>query len=315
MYGKDITFCILSYNRLQYLSRCLDSCLLHGVGSKIIVLDNSEDQTAFKIVQQQYPASIDWYFSDHTLGYAKNFLRAFSVCESRFLVALHDDDRITKNFCTDQLAMLEKNKAASAISCNGFFINSQGQKMKLLMPWDEDNEQVKIFETMDQYVEHKYSMVGGCIPFSPMIFDLNKAHFIKDIILKRAEKFGQAIDSILIIDLLERSQIILNYKPLYECGEHIQQDSKVYNNFWEIQFMLFLLRNDSVGKSVKKKIKIFYMTDVIINALKSFPNRNLLGNIIICREIISIILLPNVFRVVIARGLLKLKLIKSLHEN
>ena len=204
MYGKDITFCILSYNRPLHLAQCIESCLLHGVGSKIIVLDNSEDQTPIKILQEQYPTSIDWYFSDQTLGYAKNFHRAFSLCKSRFLVALHDDDRITKNFCVDQLAILKKHKAASAISCNGFFINDQDEKKKLVIPWDENGEEVRIFETNDQYVEHKYSIVGGCIPFSPMLFDLNKAHFIKDIILQRGEEFGQVIDSILISDLLKK---------------------------------------------------------------------------------------------------------------
>jgi glycosyltransferase involved in cell wall biosynthesis len=315
MYGKDITFCILSYNRPLHLERCIESCLSHGIGSKIIVLDNSQDQTSIKVLQEQYPASIDWYFSEQTLGYAKNFHRSFSVCKSRFLVALHDDDRIMKDFCVDQLAILKKHKEASAISCNGFFINDQNEKTKLVIPWDENDEAVRIFETNDQYVEHKYSTLGGCIPFSPMLFDLNKAHFIKDIILQRGEQFGQVIDSILISDLLKHSQIILNYNPLYECGEHNQQDSKSYDNFWETQYMLFLLRGESISKRVKKKIKIFYMTDVIIDALKSFPNLYLLRKIVICREIISIILLPNVLQIIIARGLFKLKLIKNLHES
>ena len=311
MYGKDITFCILSYNRPLHLARCIESCLLHGVGSKITVLDNSEDQHPIKMLKEQYPTSIDWYFSEQTLGYAKNFHRAFSVCKSRFLVALHDDDRITKNFCVDQLAILKKHKAASAISCNGFFINDKGEKTKLVIPWVENDEEVRRFETNDQYVEHKYSILGGCIPFSPMLFDLKKAHFIKDIILQRGEDFGQVIDSILISDLLKRSQIILNYNPLYECGEHAQQDSRSYDNSWETQYMLFLLRSESVSKRVKKKIKIFYMTGLIIMAIKSFPNLNLLKNIVICREIISIMFLPNVLRTIIILAFLKLKLINS----
>ena len=97
MYDKGITFCILSYNRPLHLARCIESCLLHGVGSKIIILDNSEDQASIKILQEQYPTSIDWYFSDQTLGYAKNFHRAFSVCKSRFLVALHDESDLLKS--------------------------------------------------------------------------------------------------------------------------------------------------------------------------------------------------------------------------
>ena len=311
MNEKGITFCILSYNRPQHLARCLDSCISYGIGSKIIVLDNSEDQADIKVVKEQYPQSIEWCFSEETLGYAKNFLRAFSVCKSRFLVALHDDDRITKNFCIDQLALLKENKAASAISCNGFFINNDEKKTGLVIPNNNSNNQVKIFETIDQYVEHKYSIQGGCIPFSPILFDLRKAYFLKDIVLQRAEEFGQVVDSILISDLLERSQIILNYKPLYECGEHEGQDSKVYDNFWETRYMLFLLRSKSVSKEVKKKIKVFYMTDLIVNAIKSFPNINRLRNIVIYREIISVVFLPNVLQAIIKLFFLKLKLIKG----
>lgn len=84
MYGKDITFCILSYNRPLHLARCIESCLLHGVGSKITVLDNSEDQHPIKMLKEQYPTSIDWYFSEQTLGYAKTSTALFQYVNQDF---------------------------------------------------------------------------------------------------------------------------------------------------------------------------------------------------------------------------------------
>ena len=75
--------------------------------------------------------------------------------------------------------------------------------------------------------------------------------------------------------------------------------------------MLFLLRSESVSKEVKKKIKVFYMTDLIVNAIKSFPNINRLRNIVIYREIISVVFLPNVLQAIIKLFFLKLKLIKG----
>ena len=78
--NKEITFCILSYNRPDYLKRCIDSCLLYASDSKIIILDNSDNQSSIKKLQEKYPNFIEWHFSDETLGYAKNFLRSFTLC-------------------------------------------------------------------------------------------------------------------------------------------------------------------------------------------------------------------------------------------
>jgi len=308
MHTGEITFCILSYNRPQYLERCINSCLSYADGSKIIVLDNSEDQIPFKVLKSQYPGSIDWVFSDEPLGYAKNFLRAFSVCKSRYLVALHDDDRITENFCRSQLSALKSRIDASAISCNGFFINSLDEKIRPVMPYSENKAQLKVFRTVDEYVEHKYSISGGCIPFSPMMFDLNKSMYLKDIILNRAEEFGQAIDAILIVDLLSTSEVILNYLPLYECGDHVGQDSKVFDNFWESQFMLFLLRKCSISNKVRNKIMTFYMTDLVVNSIKSTLSRNISVKPVISKEIMSFRVVPQVLFAVFTRISYKLKL-------
>ena len=176
------------------------------------------------------------------------------------------------------------------------------------MPYKKNANQIKVFTSKDQYIEHKYSIVGSCIPFSPMMFDLNKAMHLKHLIIDRAKEFGQAIDAILIIDLLSDSHVILNYDPLYECGDHVGQDSKVYDNFWESQFMLFLLRGSSITNKAKKIIISFYMTDIIINRAKSFFNKDMSVNIIISREIVSLRVIPNVILAVFTRALIKLKL-------
>jgi len=305
---KQITFCILSYNRPDYLKRCIDSCLLYASDSKIIILDNSYDQSLIRNLQKKYPDFIEWHFSDETLGYAKNFLRSFALCKSQYLVALHDDDRITKEFCQTQLSILNANNKASAISCNGYFIDSSNTRIRPLMPYKKIFNKIKVFSSKDDYIAHKYSIVGSCIPFSPMMFDLNKAMHLKHIIIDRAKEFGQAIDAILIIDLLSDSDVILNYEPLYECGDHAGQDSKVYDNFWESQFMLYLLRGSSISNKAKKIIISFYMTDIIINWAKSLFNKDMSVNIIISREIFSLKVIPNVMLAVFTRALIKLKL-------
>jgi hypothetical protein len=263
------------------------------------------------VLKSQYPESIDWIFSDEPLGYAKNFLRAFSACKSQFLVALHDDDRITKNFCQSQLSALQSHKDASAISCNGYFINSINERIRPLMPYNENKPQLKVFRTIDEYVEHKYSFPGSCIPFSPMMFDLNKTMYLKHIILNRGDEFGQAIDAILITDLLSTSEVILNYLPLYECGDHVGQDSKVFENFWESQFMLFLLRKCSINNKVRNKIMTFYMTDLVINGIKSTLSRNITVKPVISTEIMSFKVLHHVVFSVFIRIFYKLKLKKK----
>lgn len=306
--NSEITFCILSYNRPDYLKRCINSCLLYAEDSKIIILDNSDDDSSIKKLQQEYLDSIDWHYSEKTLGYAKNFHRAFDICESQYLVALHDDDRITKGFCEKQLTILKTNKNASAISCNGYFINNKNEKISPLMPIKNKNNRVKTFASKDEYIKHKYSILGKCIPFSPMMFDLNKAMFLKELILQRNEQFGAAIDAMLITDLLSYSDVILNYEPLYECGDHIGQDSKVYDNYWETQFMTYLLHDNSLGNMARNAIMRFYMTDLLINWLKSVFNRDLLTKFEIKKEILSIKAIPSVIFAILFRLFMKLKI-------
>jgi len=105
--------------------------------------------------------------------------------------------------------------------------------------------------------------------------------------------------------------VILNYLPLYECGDHVGQDSKLFDNFWESKFMLFLLRKCSISNKVRNKIMTFYMTDVVVNGIKSILSRNISVKPVISKEIMSIRVVPYVLFAVFIRISYKLKLKKK----
>ena len=303
----DISIFILSYNRPHHLKRCIESCLKYAAGSKISVLDNSDDITSLQNLKTVFPSTIDWHFSQKTLGYAKNFYRAFDLCQTKYLVALHDDDCITAEYCEAQMACLQANHKVSAVSCSGYFLNDTGQRTRIMMPYFYGNEGLKFFRNISDYVRHKYCDGGGCIPFSPMMFDRDKADFIKNLIIQRDKEFGQAIDSALIVDLLRVSEVILNLKPLYLCGEHDGQDSNSYSNKWEVRFMLSLVRDGNIPGSVKAQVRLFYMSDMLITIVRAVISKASIRHLELNRELIALWDLPRAICVVIGRSIAKIK--------
>ena len=72
----DITICILSYNRAEYLVEALQSVLAQSIKARsIIIYDNGSKNEVFEEIEPFLNDSILWYGADGTQNNLWNFLK------------------------------------------------------------------------------------------------------------------------------------------------------------------------------------------------------------------------------------------------
>jgi len=92
---KDIklSIVILTYNRKDKVSRCIDSCLESNINCKyeIIVIDNHSTDGTKKIIESKYLKRIKYYYMDDNLGVPQGRNEGFIRTKGEFVLFLDDD--------------------------------------------------------------------------------------------------------------------------------------------------------------------------------------------------------------------------------
>lgn len=216
----DITVCILSYNRANYLKDAVNSVLAQTVRpNKIIICDNASGAHVFEEVKSLLGELVEWVGADSNHPFIWNFTRAMSMSQTTFTMMLHDDDRLNPDFLERQLAYLDAHHSVGAISANGYLIDELGHRA--------GNTLSKVSDDIDVYrgsgqVAIKYAG-DSCIPFSPTVYRTEIARRIK-----LRPDFGKVCDATFFCDLADVSQVAYQNLPLYECRVHEGQDSAFF---------------------------------------------------------------------------------------
>ena len=216
----DITVGIMSYNRPHFLNEAIASVLSQTIPpKKIIVFDNGSELEALLVTQKYFSNGVQWVGSKKNNGFFWNFERAFSLCTTKYLMLLHDDDRLLKNFLEVQMEFLSPNPDIVALSCNGYFIGGEGHQFgTTLFPFNASSS-LEYFRTPCQ-VAIKYAS-NSCVPLSPTIYN-SKALLNSKI----KEKFGKVGDAVFFCEIAQNGTVAVNNYPLYEARFHIGQDSQ-----------------------------------------------------------------------------------------
>lgn len=129
-----LTISIPTYNRANYLDKCLKS-IFDQIESKtnlveILVSDNcSTDETNIVIKKYiDYGCKIEYYRNDKNLGFDRNFASCFSKAKGKYVWVLGDDDIILFGHLNLILDLLEANNFGV------IYLNSS---------WHDENEDLK----------------------------------------------------------------------------------------------------------------------------------------------------------------------------
>ena len=125
----DVTVCILSFNRASYLCEAIDSVLAQTVSPKdIVIYDNCSKSDVYDAIEPYLTKGVRWVGSDVTQSAIWNFSRAVEKSKSKYIIAMHDDDKLCDTFLVEQTAFLEENSNVIAIGSDGYTINEQSER-------------------------------------------------------------------------------------------------------------------------------------------------------------------------------------------
>lgn len=215
----DITVGIMSYNRSEYLREAVRSVLAQTRSPKrIVIYDNGSDRSVYESVKEYLGGTVQWIGTDTNHPFIWNYNRAMFDGETKYVMMLHDDDRLCPNFLAVQIGLLESDNSFVAVSCNGYFIDGAGNKNGRTLAPVVGNVPVELYRCSGQ-VALKYAS-NSCIPLSPTIYLRKPAQ-----IVKFREEFGKVCDAVYFCDLAEIGSIAYQTTPQYESRLHSGQDS------------------------------------------------------------------------------------------
>jgi glycosyltransferase involved in cell wall biosynthesis len=218
----DVTVCIMSFNRALYLCEAIDSVLAQTVPPKdIVIYDNGSKSDVYDAIEVYLTKGVRWIGSDRTKSAMWNFSRAVEKTKSKYIIVMHDDDRLVDTFLVEQATFLEENSNIIAIGCNGYIINEQSERTGPTVLNDNTKECVELFDCSAQ-VAMKYAS-DSCIPLSSMMY---RTENVSKVNLR--EEFEKVADAVFFCDMADIGTIALNPKPLYECRVHADQDSSYF---------------------------------------------------------------------------------------
>lgn len=88
-----VSICIPTYNRAMCLQECLSQTLAaQGAGIEVIVSDNASEDDTRKIVSSFNDPRIKYCRNEENIGFVKNFFRALSYAEGKWVLFLSDED-------------------------------------------------------------------------------------------------------------------------------------------------------------------------------------------------------------------------------
>ena len=218
----DITACVLSLNRPLFLRDAITSILAQTkLPNDIVILDNGSQREVLSAMEDYISMGVRWRGSDLTKSAHCNFRRAVSESKSKYVLIMHDDDRLCENFIDRQINLLESNKDVVAISCNGYLIDEQGVRTGHQIFSDLTDSKIEMYRSGSE-VAMRYAS-DRCIPFSPTVY---QTEVLRKVNLR--EEYGKAMDAVLFCDLADQGIVAYQSNALYECRIHGGQDSNYF---------------------------------------------------------------------------------------
>lgn len=240
---SDLTVYILSYNRPKYLLETLRSVLDQTILPKnIFIYDNGSNENVLSALANHLNSFVGWVGAEKNHPPIWNFRRAIADCTSEYIILLHDDDRLCKDFLEKQINIITSNEKMVALSCNGHIINTEGNRVNKFVLPEANLESFKIYSKASQ-VALTYA-VNSCIPLSPTIY---RSSVIKKIKLR--EEFDKVWDAVHFCDLANSGIVGCNLEPLYECRVHSGQGSSFFSMLLMDQLEEFFFKTESDPKS------------------------------------------------------------------
>ena len=185
----------------------------------IRIYDNGSDAATYDSIRRYLDSGVQWFAAENpSHNCQQNFRRAVHDVCTKYIVIMHDDDRLCENFIENQIKLLESNECVVAVSCNGYLVDEFGKRTGQLIFSDCCEMNLEMYSSSAD-VAMRYAS-DRCIPFSPAVYQTE--------VLRRVnfrEEYDKVVDVVLFCDLADVGIVAYQSNALYECRIHEGQDS------------------------------------------------------------------------------------------
>ena len=144
---------IISYNQEKYIDKTLSSVLSQKTSFdyEVVISDDASPDKTQEIIKsyvEKYPDKIKVNFNPYNLGFKKNFMLAYSLCDGEYIAFCEGDDFwLDENKLQIQVDFLENNKEFSFCFSQAAVVDEVGNFIRNYNEWNED----KIFSIEDLF--------------------------------------------------------------------------------------------------------------------------------------------------------------------
>ncbi|MCT4597802.1 MAG: glycosyltransferase [Vallitalea sp.] len=200
-----LTVILTTYNTKKYVGQAIKSVLNQTYKDyKFIILDNCSTDNTEGVVSTFKDSRITYIRNEKNIGFVGNINKALSLCDTEYLIIVHDDDVLKPQLFEKEINILENYEDVSIVGSNRTYINDQGYMLYNLYSFKKDrickkHEYIKsgltlclptimyrmsfikkhnlkyleyVSRTADTYFQYELNMLDTCIYFigEPLIY-------------------------------------------------------------------------------------------------------------------------------------------------
>ena len=269
---KKLTIYILSYNRPDYLSTCLESIYSNDYELFEVVIINNGSTVDYSDIINKFidlkivELKLDKNFTD---GSALNIVFERKI-NTKYFTIFHDDDIMHENFVSESLNYLENNDDVNWLGTN-FIPFMKDEEIKFENFKKNNIAKYNSKEYIDLIITLKNNHTYGGIIYKDSAYKKNYSWYKKN-----TNFYGTIlIDKPLLINICADKYCAINENQLIGYRKHNIQNSKDTSDLSSDQVLnyFYFLRKNLNYESIKKFHR-FYSSFYLISTFLTIPNKS-----------------------------------------
>lgn len=198
---RDLDVFILTKNRPHFLSEAIQSLLAQTIcPDRITILDNSDDNETFKLVQKVNSTDL---IHCRTSGKFGNYLKAKELTDRKYVLLFHDDDILNQRYLELAIAAINQYKNISLV-CSNYTAFEDGVSLNV----GDMKSTHFLLRNKKQFAKHMY--LAERIAFASAIYAAN--NFIMGI--THYQRFGKWNDWPFLVEAIDSGSAVLFNDPV-----------------------------------------------------------------------------------------------------
>ena len=262
-----LTISMPVYERIDFFREALDSALNQTVKCKVIVIDNCSSHDFYEKVCKE--KNVTYYRNDRNIGMAANFAKGFELAETKYVMNLQDDDRLSPEYVESFVKAIEEYPDLDIFFSNFLRITADGEQPHgHTLPFGYMENGQKIIEYGIKY-KLGYPYIASCIKRT-IIHAFHGEY-----------KGSGSYDWVWVYSEADKFSFYGDPRTLYHFRDHDMQDTKINSIRYSLTIP-YIYEKVLLGKVTDLKLKKIALKHAFwdLIRLKSVAKRKVLRDIV-----------------------------------